>query len=1067
MKKNIVLFLAVVFVVAVCITTTFGLTGCSKNNPTSEPTQSSTQNPEHSDNTDKSDSATDSTDEASENIGSLLFNTLSVNKDKVYGKVSNGTDTFSFINEIKTEGLTKYIVSLDIYGNQKVATKTIPLNEGDNTVYVIEMLDDEPQAIYEVTIRRRLIYKVSFYTNNGTRIFDQQVEEDSCATMPKSPERRGYTFDKWNYDFSTPITKDTIINAKWNIITYNISYNLNGGTIDGKNPTTYTVEDEITLIKPTKRGYNANWDNGGKISKGSIGDKTFNANWTAIVYKISYNLNGGTINGENPTTYTVEDEITLTNTPTKRGYNFANWDNGGKISKGSIEDKTFNANWEAVVYKISYNLNGGAIDGENPTTYTIEDEITLINPTKRGYDFANWDNDGKIAKGSIGDKTFSATYTPIVYKITYKCGKGVNNTLNPLEYTIESETIILNDAYYINADFVEWQQNSVKISEITKGSIGDVTLTAVWDEYDVKLQENGDCYTVIGLNTNKTDIEIKPSYKGKKVTSITDNAFKNCSQITSITIPDSVTSIGSSAFSGCSALESMTLPFVGNKAGLTSEDTYQYPFGYIFGTDSYDGGIATSQYYYSDSTSSKTDSTYYIPSSLKNVTITGNNILYGAFYNCSSLTSVTLGNSVASIGDFAFFNCNHLTSIAIGSSVASIGDFAFKLCKLTDITIPNNVTSIGDTAFACCESLTSVTIGNSVESIGNYAFGSCESLSSVTIGNSVKSIGNSAFGSCESLSSITIPDSVTSIGDSAFNGCKSLSSITIPDSITSIGDSVFRSCSGLTSITIPNSVTSIGDRAFIGCDKLVEVINKSSLNISKGSYDYGQIAYYALNVKTDGESDIMDEDNYLFYTYDNINYLLGYSGADKELTLPTNYNGKPYEIYAFAFYECNRLVNVTIPDSVTSIGDYAFEYCSELAVVTIGNGVTSIGDLVFSDCSGLTSITIPNSVTSIGDSAFSFCSGLTSVTIGNGVTSIGNWAFNYCDKLKTVFYTGTVEQWNKISISSKNNYNLSDATRYYYSENEPALNSDGTAYDGNYWHYDSDGITPVIWKKEN
>ncbi len=103
----------------------------------------------------------------------------------------------------------------------------------------------------------------------------------------------------------------------------------------------------------------------------------------------------------------------------------------------------------------------------------------------------------------------------------------------------------------------------------------------------------------------------------------------------------------------------------------------------------------------------------------------------------------------------------------------------------------------------------------------------------------------------------------------------------------------------------------------------MEVINKSSLNISKGSYDYGQIAYYALNVKTDGESDIMDEDNYLFYTYDNINYLLGYSGADKELTLPTNYNGKPYEIYAFAFYECNRLVNVTIPDSVTSIGDYA------------------------------------------------------------------------------------------------------------------------------------------------
>ncbi len=848
MRKNIILFLTLVFAVAVCITTTFGLTGCSKNNSTSEPTQSSTQNPDHSGNTSESDSATDSSDNASENIESLLFNTLSVNKNKVYGKVSNETDTFSFINEIKTEGLTKYIVSLDIYGNQQVATKTIPLNEGDNTVYVIEMLDDEPQAIYEVTIRRRLIYKVSFYTNNGTRIFDQQVEEDSCATMPNSPERRGYTFDKWNYDFSTPITKDTIIDAKWNIITYNISYNLNGGTIDSKNPTTYTVEDEITLIKPTKRGYNANWDNGGKIVKGSIGDKTFNANWTAIVYKISYNLNGGTINDENPTTYTIEDEITLTNTPTKRGYNFANWDNGGKIAKGSIGDITFNAKWDIIAYNISYYLNGGTIDGENPTTYTVEDEITLINPTKRGYN-ANWDNGGKIAKGSIGDITFSATYSIIVYKITYDCGKGANNTLNPLEYTIESETIILNDAYYINADFIEWQQNDVKITEIANGSIGDVTLTAVWDEYDVKLQENGDCYTVIGLNSNKTEIEIKPSYKGKKVTSINDNAFKNCSQITSITIPDSVTSIGASAFYGCSSLESITLPFIG--VSKTASNGYDQVFGYIFGYTITSSGSsisgATCQYSKYNSKSESYEYYYYIPSSLK---------------------TVVLSNSVSSIGNDAFYNCSRLTSI-------------------------------------------------------------------------------------------TIPDSVTSIGDSAFRDCSGLTNITIPDSVTSIGYSAFSYCSSLTSITIPDGVTSIDFYAFSDCNSLTSVI---------------------WNAKNCAGNNI-------------------------------------YPI----FYSCSQLSNITIGENVKNIPSYLVK-----------------------DCSRLTSITIPDSVTSIGDGAF----------------------YGYT-KLKTVYYKGTAEQWNKISISSKDNYNLSDATRYYYSENEPALNSDGTAYDGNYWHYVTDGITPVIWKKEN
>lgn len=144
-----------------------------------------------------------------------------------------------------------------------------------------------------------------------------------------------------------------------------------------------------------------------------------------------------------------------------------------------------------------------------------------------------------------------------------------------------------------------------------------------------------------------------------------------------------------------------------------------------------------------------------------------------------------------------------------------------------------------------------------------------------------------------------------------------------------------------------------------------------------------------------------------------------------------------------AFYGCSSLTDITIPDSVTSIGRWAFYYCSSLTNVTIGNSVASIGDY-----------------------AFYYCSGLTNVTIGNGVTSIGSSAFYYCTRLKTVLYKGTTEQWSKISIGSDNGH-LTSADRYYYSESEPALNSDGTAYDGNYWHYDTDGVTPVIWKKEN
>ena len=193
------------------------------------------------------------------------------------------------------------------------------------------------------------------------------------------------------------------------------------------------------------------------------------------------------------------------------------------------------------------------------------------------------------------------------------------------------------------------------------------------------------------------------------VTNIGSCAFSGCSSLTSVDIPNSVTSIGIEAFSGCSSLTEITLPFVGAKAGVTSNNTYQYPFGYIFGTSSYTGGTATKQYYYGSSTSSTTISTYYIPSSLKSVTITGGNILYGAFYNCSSLTSVVIGDSVTSIGEDAFSYCSSLTSVTIGDSVTSIGDSAFNGCtSLTSVEIPNSVTSIGPRAFYNCSGLTSV-----------------------------------------------------------------------------------------------------------------------------------------------------------------------------------------------------------------------------------------------------------------------------------------------------------------------------------------------------------------------
>ena len=294
---------------------------------------------------------------------------------------------------------------------------------------------------------------------------------------------------------------------------------------------------------------------------------------------------------------------------------------------------------------------------------------------------------------------------------------------------------------------------------------------------------------------------------------------------------------------------------------------------------------------------------------------------YSAFYGCSGLTSITIPSNVTKIGGSAFSGCKGLTSITIPDSVTEIGGGAFYGCSgLTSITIPDSVTKIGDYAFYGCSGLTSITIPDTVTEIGRSAFSGCRCLTSITIPSNVTKIGGSAFSGCSGLTSITIPDSVTEIGESAFLNCKGLTSITIPNGVTSIEEYAFSGCKGLTSITIPDSVTEIRSCAFLGCRGLKEIE--------------------------------VDADNKNYSSEDGVLY-----NKDKTKILDCP-KGKSL---------------ITIPDSVTEIGDYAFSGCSGLTSITIPDSVTEIEAFAFSGCTGLTSITIPDSVTEIGGSAFSGC----------------------------------------------------------------------------------------------
>ena len=370
---------------------------------------------------------------------------------------------------------------------------------------------------------------------------------------------------------------------------------------------------------------------------------------------------------------------------------------------------------------------------------------------------------------------------------------------------------------------------------------------------------------------------------------------------------------------------------------------------------------------------------------------------------------------------------------------------------------------IANSAFSNCANLTNVVIPDSVTSIGNEAFSWCDSLTSVVIGDGVTSIGSSAFSWCDSLTSVVIGDGVTSIGGSAFENCRSLTSVVIGDSVTSIGSSAFYWCSSLTSVVIGDGVTSIGSSAFSDCTSLTSVCYKGTSSewssISKGSYNEdltNATRYYYIeneaDVPSDGGKYWCYDGDYIIGLVNTDKILLSYIGEETDLILPDYIT----QINERAFYWCGSLTSVVIPDGVTSIGAYAFRDCRSLTNVVIGDGVTSIGDYAFRDCDSLTSVEIPDSVTSIGEDAFFDCNRLTSVVIGDSVTSIGDDAFYNCNRLTSVYYKGTSSEWRSISKGS-NNEDLTNATKYYYIENEADVPTGG----GNYWHY-VNGV-PTVW----
>ena len=407
-----------------------------------------------------------------------------------------------------------------------------------------------------------------------------------------------------------------------------------------------------------------------------------------------------------------------------------------------------------------------------------------------------------------------------------------------------------------------------------------------------------------------------------------------------------------------------------------------------------------------------------------------------AFCNCTGLTSIVIPNSVTLIGKNSFNSCTGLTSVTIGESVTWIGERAFEKCTgLTSVTIPNSVTTIDRQAFFYCTGLTSVTYGNSITWINNGAFSNCTSLTSLSLPSSLTYIGDGAFEMCTSLIEVTIPDSVTWIGGYAFRCCSGLTSADLGNSVTEIGYGAFQECTGLTSILIPNSVITVRTNAFFGCTGLKSATIGDNVNYI---YDKAFSQCSSLEEIVIGESvleieaevfsgctslktvkwNAKESNNFIFsespfYCMSNIEHFI--FGEEVEvipyclcyglsgLTSITIPNSVK-DIGFSAFYGCTGLTSVNIGDSVTAIGQSAFGYCISLPSVILPESVRIIEYEAFRGCSSLSTVAIPNSVTNIGGSAFYDCEGLTSVTISNSVVRVGSSSFYNCSSLNTVTF---------------------------------------------------------------
>ncbi len=466
-------------------------------------------------------------------------------------------------------------------------------------------------------------------------------------------------------------------------------------------------------------------------------------------------------------------------------------------------------------------------------------------------------------------------------------------------------------------------ENSAQEPEFDDGSVPSAGADANTFG-DFQYTTSGLTATITKYNGTAANVTVPEKIGKYTVTEVSYNAFYDNLSIEKVILADSISKIDRQAFYGCAALKSLTLPAHLKTLG----------YGFISGT------AITSLTIPASLTSCESYDSYYTGGS------------YGPLGGAENLTELIFESGIETIpAKLAWLTpseTTHLTSITIPDTVTSIGNYAFSNCKkLTAISIPDSVTSISDSAFSDCQKLASVQWSQNLQTIGRSSFSGCSSLENIVVPKTVKTVGASAFYNCTSISSVSFTDNpkggfYVDIQSSAFSNCTALKDISFSKNIKYLRSSAFYGCSSLVDVVLSDNITDIDYLAFSKCTALESIKLPSKLN----TLGYGFISGTAITSLTIPASLTSCESYDSYYTGGSYGPLGGAENLT-ELIFESGIETIPAKLAWLTPSETTHLTTVTIPDTVTSIGGYAFYNCKVLGETYIPESVTSIADTAF------------------------------------------------------------------------------------------------------------------------